>query len=365
MLDSSIFFDGYLLEVSFPFAVIFLFLSFYTVLTNTMVCLVYLSDRGRNLHTMSNHFIISLAVADILVGVTVEPLCASYYWSKNKAVLFAYYIFAVLSCVSSILHICAMMVDRYIAVSRPFRYRVLVSTRRVRIALAFLWILAVHFSLLPLLGWRTSGYQIYLYGLGILLPTGSMFVSYRGLLRILRRKTLNLESTQSDKATMHCLKKRFEKERRISKTVLIMMMAFLISWGPFVVLDFALVFCEVCRSPGLEIARDVTLTLGFFSSGINPLLYAWRVPQFRKGLRLLFKRRSKKRRRSNSQVCPSDNITLKRLSQAAFETFIGEDSTLNLASVGPLEDQVLWEFRRETKGARLSVAKALRPIYVM
>ena len=329
MLDSSMFFDGYLLEVSFPFAVIFLFLSFYTVLTNTMVCLVYLSDRGRNLHTMSNHFIISLAVADILVGVTVEPLCASYYWSKNKAVLFAYYIFAVLSCVSSILHICAMMVDRYIAVSRPFRYRVLVSTRRVRIALAFLWILALHFSLLPLLGWRMSGYQIYLYGLSILIPTGVMFLSYRGLLRILKTKTLSLQAAGSD------TKKRIEKEKKISKTVLIMMMAFLISWGPFVVLDFALVFCEVCRSPGLEIARDVTLTLGFFSSGINPLLYAWRVPQFRKGLWLLLKcRKRRERTRSSSQFSTIDDEAVRKISQVTLlDSFTGP---VDLVAMKPL-----------------------------
>ena len=308
-------------------AVTFVFLSAYTVLSNTLVCIVYLSDRGKNLHTVGNFYVVSLAVADILVGLTVEPLSIAHHWSRDKRTLFCYYIFAVMSCVSSILHICGMMVDRYIAVSRPFRYRTSMSSHRVRYTVVFMWLFAIHFGVLPLIGWRSASFQIYLYGLSVLTPLAVMFAAYRGLLQVLKSKAETLRDGFSEGGRMAVfrLRRRIERERRISNTVLIMTMAFLVSWGPFVVLDFVLVFCEVCRTLELRIARDICLTLGFASSGINPVLYAWRVPHFRKGLRLLLRCLKKTKGRRNSQVFPTGNLTVRALSQATLRNFGCED----------------------------------------
>ena len=284
MKSFSIFFDGYLLEVSFPLAIVFIVLGVYTVVSNTLVCVVYISDCGRGLRTVSNKFVISLAVADIMVGLLVEPLNVAHYWSaKDERILFCFYIFAVLSCVSSILHICAMMLDRYVAVSRPYRYRILVSDRRVRLSLVLLWLTALHFAVLPIAGWRTASYQIYLYLGGVLLPLGVTFAAYKGLINILKSKRSTLGV--GNKSAM---KKRIEYEKKISNTVLIMMMAFFGAWCPFSAVDFVFVHCSWCReSQVIRNARDISTALAFASSGINPLLYAWRVPTFRRGLRRL------------------------------------------------------------------------------
>ncbi|XP_032232108.1 5-hydroxytryptamine receptor 1A [Nematostella vectensis] len=277
----------YFLTSDLTIAIILILLSCYTVVGNTMVCIVYLKDPGRQLRTVSNHFVANLCVADILVGVIVEPLNASSNWNSEPRILFAFYITAILSCICSIVTIAAMMIDRYIAVSRPFEYKILVTSRRVRIALLLMWLFSLHFSLMPVLGWTTSFFQVYLYGLGILVPTAIMLLSYYGLLRILREKTKNLRNSSAREATHS--KKSIAREKRISTTVFIMLLVFLIAWCPFVTVDFILVFCLECRdSSTIRIARDVTLVLGFSSSGVNPLLYAWRVPNFRKGFMLLF-----------------------------------------------------------------------------
>ena len=284
------FYDGYLLTSDLALAIILIIFGFVTVVGNVLVCLVYVKDPLKNLRTVSNFFVVNLAVADILVGVTVEPLNASSFWEKeNREILFAFYVFAILSCVCSILNIAALMMDRHLAVSKPFKYRFIVTSRRVKLSLFVIWLYSVHFSLLPVLGWRTKSFQIYLYCFGVLLPTGIMLVCYYGLLRILKKKTEAIKMSSCNKESIS-LKKIISRERRVSTTVLIMLMVFLFAWCPFVVVDFILVFCTKCRSgKSLRLARDITLTLGFFSSGVNPILYAWRVPNFMRGLRHVLK----------------------------------------------------------------------------
>lgn len=285
-----IFYDGYLLTPNAALAIVFVIFGIYTVVGNVLVCVVYILDPGKKLRRVSNsYFVINLAIADILVGITVEPINAASYWTKNRDVLFSYYIFAVLSCVCSIVNISALMIDRFLAVVRPFKYRSLVSPIRVRVALLIIWLFSIHFSVLPLVGWRSASFQVYLYGLGVLLPATLMLLSYYGLLRTLKDKISNLKISTDRKEAAH-VKKMVSRERRVSMTVFIMLMVFLVAWGPFVVVDFVLVFCQNCRSEKLLLARDITLTVGFFSSGINPGLYAWRVPNFRDGLMLLFQR---------------------------------------------------------------------------
>lgn len=282
------FFQGYFLKSNLPIAIILIFLSVYTVLGNTLVCIVYVKDPGKKLRTISNHFVINLSVADIVVGLGVEPLNASTNWIPDQRILFSFYITAIISCVCSIVTIAALMIDRYIAVSRPFRYKVIVTKYRARISLLCIWCFSAHFALMPIMGWQTAGFQIYLYGLGILTPTVFMLLSYYGLLKILREKTRNFQNlTNTSKASFS--RKAAEREKRISTTVFIMLIVFLVAWCPFVITDFTLVFCPSCRdSNEIRLARDVTLVLGFFSSGVNPVLYAWRVPNFRKAFILLF-----------------------------------------------------------------------------
>ena len=60
----------------------------------------------------------------------------------------------VLCCTASILNICAIALDRYLAISRPLHYRS--SKKRVMIILAAVWLIALGISMPPLIGWRND-----------------------------------------------------------------------------------------------------------------------------------------------------------------------------------------------------------------
>lgn len=57
-------------------------------------------------------------------------------------------------CTASIFNLCAISVDRYLAISRPFRYPQLMSPSRARLLIVVVWILSFVICFPPLIGWN-------------------------------------------------------------------------------------------------------------------------------------------------------------------------------------------------------------------
>ncbi|XP_051984190.1 D(4) dopamine receptor-like [Xyrauchen texanus] len=113
---------------------------------NVLVCLcVY---KGKALKTTTNYFIVSLAVADLLLAVLVLPLFVyaefqGGVWSMNLALCDGLMTMDVMLCTASIFNLCAISVDRFIAVSIPLNYnRKHVDNRQI-VLLSATWLLAL------------------------------------------------------------------------------------------------------------------------------------------------------------------------------------------------------------------------------
>uniref|UniRef100_A0A665UX61 D(4) dopamine receptor-like n=2 Tax=Echeneis naucrates TaxID=173247 RepID=A0A665UX61_ECHNA len=116
------------------------------ILGNVLVCLSVLTERS--LKTATNYFIISLAVADLLLAVLVLPLFMyseflGGIWTLSTSVCDALMTMDVMLCTASILNLCAISVDRYIAVVIPLKYnRNQFSLRQLGLITAS-WVLSV------------------------------------------------------------------------------------------------------------------------------------------------------------------------------------------------------------------------------
>lgn len=112
----------------------------------------------RNLRSVTHYFIVNLAVADLLLSSAVLPfsLAAELLgrWVFGRVLCNVWTVLDVLCCTASILSLCAISVDRFLAVSRPLQYPMLVTGQRGIVVLALLWTLAAAISVGPLLGWR-------------------------------------------------------------------------------------------------------------------------------------------------------------------------------------------------------------------
>lgn len=103
------------------------------VVGNTLIIIVVWKDPLRKLHSFtSSYILLSMAVADFLVGSILCPLHAD--WSLLTGVgdqpLFTSVSFG---------HVLLLTVDRLFAVLAPLQYRVKITSKRVSIAAVAIW----------------------------------------------------------------------------------------------------------------------------------------------------------------------------------------------------------------------------------
>ncbi|KYN42269.1 5-hydroxytryptamine receptor, partial [Trachymyrmex septentrionalis] len=147
----------------------------------------------RNLQSVANYLIVSLAVADLMVACLVMPLGAVYEtlrwkscdsridfslsshgtlssrslmdnsinsgWSLGPELCDMWTSSDVLCCTASILHLVAIAVDRYWAVT-DINYIQARNPRRIGILIITVWVVSLGISLAPQLGWKDPDYLV-------------------------------------------------------------------------------------------------------------------------------------------------------------------------------------------------------------
>ncbi|XP_046746335.1 alpha-1D adrenergic receptor [Diprion similis] len=126
----------------------FLFVAVFIVaggLGNILVCLAIALDR--RLHNVTNYFLLSLAVADLLVSLFVMPLGAIPgflgYWPFGISWCNVYVTCDVLACSASIMHMCFISLGRYLGIRNPLKTRHISTKRLVGFKIAAVWLLAM------------------------------------------------------------------------------------------------------------------------------------------------------------------------------------------------------------------------------
>ncbi|XP_044729658.1 dopamine receptor 2-like [Chrysoperla carnea] len=198
--------------------VFFLFLfSFATVFGNTLVILAVI--RERYLHTATNYFVTSLAVADCLVGLVVMPFSALYEvlehtWFFGTDWCDIWRSLDVLFSTASILNLCVISLDRYWAITDPFTYPTRMSRKRAAMWIAVVWICSSAISFPAILWWRAVrieevpefkcpftehlGYLIFSSTISFYLPLFVMVFTYYKIYRaaVVQTRSLKLGTKQ-------------------------------------------------------------------------------------------------------------------------------------------------------------------------
>jgi hypothetical protein len=116
------------------------FVCFLTLLGNVLVILaVY---RETSLHSPTYYYIVSLAVADLCVGVIVIPLAIFFELftpSSFHILCHFWHVTDVGASTASILALCVIALDRYIAITSPIRYPRSFLARHSSIVIAGIW----------------------------------------------------------------------------------------------------------------------------------------------------------------------------------------------------------------------------------
>ncbi|NXP65812.1 DRD1L protein, partial [Chloropsis cyanopogon] len=289
-----------------------------TLLGNALVCAAVL--RFPHLRSkVTNLFVVSLAVSDLLVAVLVMPWRAATdvlgFWPFG-AFCDLWVAFDIMCCTASILHLCLISVERYCAIANPFRYQRRVTRRVACVTIGVAWLLSLLISFIPVqLQWHKdrelpSREQLGLNGsaeegscdpslsrtyaissslISFYIPVAIMLGTYGRLFRIARRQLRRISSLEGPAGHRSCLgspretslKDSLKKETKVLQTLSVIMGVFVCCWLPFFVLNCLEPFCDPeLRVPGALpcVSRSVLSTftwLGWANSALNPIIYAF------------------------------------------------------------------------------------------
>ncbi|XP_005105784.1 5-hydroxytryptamine receptor 6 [Aplysia californica] len=289
-----------------------LVLSFICLATTASNILVFVAvGYSRNLRTVSNTFIVSLSIADILLATVVmipATLNQVYgHWVLAQGFCSIWASFDVMLCSASVLNVCAISFDRYLAIISPLRYKALMTFRRALLLLAVLWIVAILSSFVPITnGWHnpdvpslvnltmfTSEAQCLLivslpYALlagtiTIMLPIIIALVLYFKVSEEARRQALFVRTLIAPSRVLlgQDVSSKSVREpftRKATVTLGVIVGAYVVTWTPFLITNIVDAACT-CVPPKLFTAF---VWLGYCNSLINPIIYPLLMRDFRK-----------------------------------------------------------------------------------
>ncbi|KAF7697431.1 5-hydroxytryptamine receptor 2C [Silurus meridionalis] len=318
-------------------ALVILLIIFFTIGGNILVIMAVSLEN--KLHSATNLFLRSLAVADLLVGVLVMPTSLINILYNNSwplpHVLCPMWIFLdVLFCTASIMHLCAISLDRYVGIRSPIQHSRTNSSCRAMTKISAVWTISIVISLpIPVISLQDEQKflvngscvltepRFMLVGSSVVffLPLIIMVVCYCLTMRVLQQHLATF-STESSNCTntkqalpqpsllredpsshsnspvktvlQHLsptlrvrvctglrapVKRRMvqaiKNERRASQVLGIVFFLFLVMWCPFFITNVLIAMCQDGCGEHLLRLMDIFVWVGYVSSGVNPFIY--------------------------------------------------------------------------------------------
>ncbi|NXS60387.1 AA3R protein, partial [Brachypteracias leptosomus] len=240
------------------------------------------------------YFIVSLALADIAVGLLVVPLAVVV--SLGIRVHFYSCLFMcclmVVFTMASILSLLAIAIDRYLRVKLPTRYKIIITERRIWWALGLCWSLSLLVGLVPMFGWNNSAprssdilrcqftsvmsmdYMVY-FGFfpWTLVPLLIMCALYVEIFHIIRTKMGQGTASGRGAGTF------YGQEFKVAKSLALVLFLFAVSWLPLCIINCVCYFYPKCKVP--KYLMYLGILLSHVNSAMNPIIYACKIKKFK------------------------------------------------------------------------------------
>ncbi|XP_074844860.1 trace amine-associated receptor 7a-like [Carettochelys insculpta] len=305
--------NGSCYKTSWPSGIritLYVLLSLLTLLTlggNLMVIIAI--AYFKQLHSPTNLLIASLACADFCLGLAVLP------FSSVRSVETCWYFGEIFCrfhscldasfCYSSILHLCFISIDRYVAVTDPLIYPIKFTVPVAGMFIATAWILSLLYSFgVIFTGANDKGIQdlvnalscagscqlvvkktwVVVSSLLFFLPCLTMITLYCRIFTVVKQQARMIEIMNNIQSSDNYSDRVGKRERKAAKTLGIAVITFLTFWSPFFITVIMDAFLDFLTPP---LVFDIMAWLAYSNSAMNPLIYSLFYPWFRKAMKVI------------------------------------------------------------------------------
>lgn len=258
----------------------------------------------RDLRTKCNFFIISLAISDILVALTAMPFWLTLQLTQNVWIYGArlkqfWDCMDILCGTASIMNLTAVSFDRQLAITSPFAYPKILTTRRVICLICFVWCYAATISCLVLISspehnWPYPNYLWFVSILSFFLPLVIMLVMYARIYLVARYQARQIG-------------RNYATDIKAAKTIAVVIGGFVICWLPFFIVVLSYANHTKIPLSFLNVAK----WLEYLNSCLNPVIYTCLNRTYRNAFKKLLRRcRSKIKRDHREQSSGNTLLTM-------------------------------------------------------
>ncbi|XP_051500417.1 trace amine-associated receptor 1-like [Myxocyprinus asiaticus] len=289
----------YPLETRILLYIFFSVTSIVTIIGNLLVIITVI--HFKQLHTPTNYLILSLAVADLLVGGVVMPpsmlRSVETCWYLGDLFCKIHSSLDVTLCTASILNLCIIALERYYAICHPLQYHSKMTSTATLVMIIIFWNVSailgfgMIFLDLNILGVEEFYYEnincdgrctffqskeaiIIMSLICFYIPAFVMLCVYLKILHTAQRQVQAIQSTNN----------QFKKAGKATKTLAIIMGVFMVLWIPFFLCNLIDPFIGYSVPPLLF---DLFYWVGYYNSTCNPIVYAFFHSWFRHAFRVI------------------------------------------------------------------------------
>ncbi|XP_054915795.1 trace amine-associated receptor 13c-like [Poeciliopsis prolifica] len=282
---------------------IYVLLSSISLITVALNLLVIISiSHFRQLHTPTNLLLLSLAVSDLLVGLLLMPVEIIYIeacWFLGNILCTLYYIIDYIITSASVANMVLIALDRYLAICYPLLYPTKVTKSTAQVCVSLCWVGSVFYRLLLLHDHLVEpGVSISCFGecvvvisniagtidmiFTFIVPITVIIYLYFKVFVIALSQARMLRSQITAAAAKPGLVAVRRSEMKAARTLGIVVVVFLLCFCPY--------FFPTLE--GTDTAVDASsaafeIWLPHFNSCLNPVIYAFFYPWFRKSMKLI------------------------------------------------------------------------------
>ncbi|KAK2840303.1 hypothetical protein Q5P01_014043 [Channa striata] len=271
-----------------------------SLLTTSLNLLVVISiSHFKQLHSPTNLLLLSLAVSDFFMGLLMFFHIDGCWFLGNLVCNLYQYLAFIIGSVS-VATMVLISVDRYVAICKPLRYSTEITQKRVKICISLCWICSIIYTGLYLKdNLKQPGRYISCFGecvifinyiagladlvISFIVPISIIIVLYMRVFVVAVSQARAMRSHIAAVSLQRSVKVLAKKsELKAARTLGVVVGVFLMCLCPYYIVSLTGQDTLLHAS-----SAAFVIYLYYFNSCLNPLIYAFLYPWFRKSIKLI------------------------------------------------------------------------------